>query len=61
MKLIAPRSEDVIKHVIPTNHHVWPWVAITDRGTYDVQPELAAPPGAKKLANITTPPTKYTQ
>ena len=40
---------------------VWPIVAMTDSGAYDVHPELAAPPGTKKLANMIVPPRKYTQ
>src|SRR5688500_9135998 len=58
MKLTEPRSEEVIRNTIPVSHQVWPAVAVTDNGAYEVQPELAAPPGTKKLANITTPPTK---
>ena len=61
MKLIEPRSDDVIRNAIPISHQVWPCVAMTDSGAYDVQPEFAAPPGAKKLASMMRPPTKYAQ
>jgi len=61
MKFTLPRSDDVINKTIPSSHMVWPVVAMSDRGGYDVQPELAAPPGAKKLASMTTPPAAYTQ
>src|SRR6185503_6939722 len=65
MKLIEPSSDDVIRKIMPTSHSVWPG-ATTDSGAYDVQPDCAAPtplsqPGWKKLASMTTPPTKYTQ
>ncbi len=56
MKLIAPNSEDAIRKIIPNNQKVWPVVAMSARGAYEVQPELAAPPGRKKLASITRPP-----
>ena len=62
MKFIEPSSDDVIRKIMPMSHHVWPLVAVmTDSGGYDVQPDCAAPPGTKKLASMTTPPTKYTQ
>src|SRR5688500_12300735 len=60
MKLTEPSSEEVIRKIMPTSHHVWP-LEMTESGGYDVQPDCAAPPGMKKLANITTPPWKYTQ
>ena len=56
MKLIAPRSEDAIRKIMPTSQAVCPMVAMTESGAYEVQPELAAPPGRKKLASITMPP-----
>jgi hypothetical protein len=56
--LIEPRSEDVIRKTMPRIQKVCPVVAITARGGYDVQPELAAPPGKKKLTSIIMPPTK---
>ncbi len=56
MKLTEPSSDEVISSTIPTSHQVCPSVAMSDSGGYDVQPELAAPPGTKKLASITSPP-----
>ena len=61
MKLIEPSSDEVIRKIIPTSHHVCPSRAMTDSGAYEVQPEFAAPPGTKKLANMTTPPRKNAQ
>ena len=61
MKFTEPRSDEVMRKIIPTSQRVCPVVAITDSGAYEVQPEFAAPPGTKKLANITTPPTKNDQ
>ncbi len=61
MKFTEPSSDDVMRKTIPTSHIVCPVVAMTDSGAYDVQPEFAAPPGTKKLASITTPPTKNDQ
>ena len=59
IKFTAPSSDDVIKKIMPISQYVCPWVATTtESGGYDVQPELAAPPGATKLASITTPPRK---
>ena len=58
---IEPNSEDVIRKIIPTNHTVSPFLAITDNGGYIVHPDEAAPPSIKKLANIVTPPIKYAQ
>ncbi len=37
------------------SHAVWPDEAMTDSGGYDVQPELAAPPGSAKLAVMSRP------
>src|SRR5438552_16861915 len=34
---------------------------MSDSGTYEVQPPLAAPPGTKKLVNMITPPTPNAQ
>jgi hypothetical protein len=56
MKLSAPRSDDAIRKTIPTSQKVWPVVAMTESGAYEVQPELAAPPGRRKLTSITRPP-----
>ena len=61
MKLTEPSSDDVIRKIMPMSHAVWPTVAMTESGGYDVQPDCAAPPGRKKLASMTTPPRKYTQ
>ena len=36
-------------------------VEMSASGGYDVQPDCAAPPGAKKLTSMVTPPRKYTQ
>ena len=52
MKLIDPSSDDVIRKTMPMSHTVWPMVAMTESGGYDVQPDCAAPPGMKKLASI---------
>ena len=56
MKLRAPSSEEAIRKIMPTSQAVCPVVAMSARGGYEVQPELAAPPGSKKLVSITTPP-----
>jgi hypothetical protein len=61
MKFTAPKSDEMMSRNIATSHHVWPSSAKSARGGYAVQPELAAPPGTKKLASITTPPTKKAQ
>ena len=58
MKLTEPSSDDVIRKTIPISHHVCPCVAMTDSGGYDVQPDWAVPPGAKKLASMIRPPGK---
>ena len=60
MKLIEPRSDDVIRKIMPTSHIVCPG-EMTASGGYDVQPDCAEPPFGKKLESMTTPPTKYTQ
>ena len=59
--LTDPNREDVIKSTIPQSHTVWPMVATSANGGYDVQPELAAPPGTKNPMAITTDPKKYIQ
>src|SRR5437867_253908 len=67
MKLTEPSSDEVIRNTIPTSHIVCPrkivlaGVTMTDNGAYEVQPDCAAPSGTKKLANMITPPIKYTQ
>jgi hypothetical protein len=58
IKFTDPRSDDVIRQIIPKSQTVCPAVAITDRGAYDVHPEAAAPPGIRKLESIVSPPTK---
>ena len=54
--LMAPSVDDKPTRKIPTSQKFCPAVAITESGTYDVHPELAAPPSTKKLATITSPP-----
>ena len=56
--MIEPSNDDVIKKIMPISHTVCPVVAISESGGYEVQPELAAPPGKAKPANIATPPKK---
>ena len=56
MKLIEPSSDDVIRKIMPMSQPVWPMVAMTESGGYDVQPDCAAPPGRKKLTSMITPP-----
>ncbi len=46
---------------MPKSQAVWPIVARSASGGYDVQPELAAPPGRKKPAIMTRPPARYSQ
>ncbi len=58
IKLMEPKSEELIKNTMPMSHHVCPPEAMTESGGYDVHPDCAAPPGTKKLASITTPPIK---
>jgi len=60
MKLIAPISDDEMSRIIPMIQKSCPCVGIVvASGEYEVQPACAAPPGMKKLTNITTPPRKY--
>ena len=40
MKLTEPRSDDVIRKTMPRSQNVCPWVAMTDSGGYEVQPEF---------------------
>ena len=61
MMLIDPSSDEVINSSIPASQIVWPVVAMSASGGYEVQPLLAAPPGATKPASITMPPARYTQ
>jgi hypothetical protein len=59
MKFTDPRSEEVMRKIMPTSQKVCPSVAMTESGGYEVQPELAVPPGAKngvKLASMISPP-----
>ena len=63
MILMEPSRDEVIRKIIPRSQKVWPfgWCAMSltvARGEYDVHPDLAAPPGTKKLANMITPPMK---
>ena len=59
MKLTAPSSDDVIRRIIPINQNVCPSVGIVvANGEYEVQPACAAPPGTKKLTNMTMPPSR---
>jgi hypothetical protein len=58
MTLIDPSSDDVMRSSMPASQNVWPIVAMSASGGYDVQPLLGAPPGTKKLASITMPPTR---
>src|SRR6202012_1649682 len=59
MKFTAPNKEDVIRSTMPTSQKAWPCVGmVVASGEYEVQPACGAPPGMKKLANITTPPRK---
>jgi len=59
--LIEPSSDDRISRHIPASQNVWPIVAKSASGGYDLHPELGAPCGEKKLAIITIPPTRYSQ
>src|SRR5262245_35315592 len=61
MKLIAPRSDEVIRKIIPRIQTVWPVGAMFASGEYDVHPDCAAPPGAKNDRSIVTPPRKKAQ
>src|SRR5687768_13874452 len=61
MKLTAPSSDEVIRKIIPTSHHDWPVPAMLASGGYEVQPDIAAPPGTKKLPSMVTPPRKKNQ
>ena len=55
--ITAPSSEDVNNSTMPISQKVCPCVGMTvASGEYEVQPPWAAPPGMKKLTNITTPP-----
>src|SRR5258708_32668504 len=38
MKFSEPSSDDVMRKIIPTNHHVWPKLMI-ESGGYDVHPD----------------------
>jgi hypothetical protein len=58
IKFTDPSNEEVIRKTMPMSHTVWPIVAMSDNGGYDVHPEFAAPPGMTKLDNIVTPPRK---
>ena len=59
MKFSAPSSDEKISSSMPTSHSVWPWPARCRRAADTTSsPMLAAPPGAKKLASMTTPPAR---
>ena len=57
-RLTAPIIDDTPSRKMPASHHVWPDEATIASGGYDVQPELAAPPGSAKLAIISSPATR---
>ena len=57
MKLRAPSSDEKIRHSMPNSQNVCPDGAKSASGGYDVQPDIGAPPLAKKLASMMTPPT----
>ncbi len=61
MVLTDPTIEDVASRNRPASHAVWPIVAMSASGGYDVHPDCAAPPGRKKPAIITRPPARYSQ
>src|ERR1051325_10295966 len=70
MKLTAPSKDDVIRKTKPmsqsdcplkTGLKPGPLSAMSDNGTYDVHPPLAAPPGTKKLLSMIAPPTANAQ
>ena len=55
MKFIAPSSDEKISSSMPTSHHVWPWpVRYPTAARTTSSRELAAPPGTKKLASMTS-------
>src|SRR5262249_45345695 len=56
MKLTDPRSDEVMRKIMPTSQKVCPIGAMSESGGYEVHPEFAEPPGTKKLANMITPP-----
>ena len=56
--LMAPSMDDIPIRMMPASQKFCPAVAITASGTYEVQPEFAAPPSTKKLASMTRPPAR---
>ena len=58
MKFSAPSSDEKIRQSMPISHAVWPEGAMSASGGYDVQPDIAAPPGRKKLTSMTMPPAR---
>src|SRR5579871_3261395 len=62
-KLIAPASDESERMCSPRIQRSWPFPGewLVDSGTYDVHPDLAAPPFAKKLSISTTPPSRKSQ
>src|SRR5687768_10676529 len=64
MKLIAPASDESDVRWRPRIQKSWPVVGLNssvESGEYAVQPELAAPPSAKKLDSMTKPPSRKSQ
>jgi hypothetical protein len=53
--LIELSIDDSTSRNMPSSQAVWPIVAMSESGGYDVQPEAAAPPGRKKPAIMTRP------
>src|SRR6202012_1443944 len=62
MKFTEPSSDAVILKIMPTSQSVCPFMngcsgvasAMPAKGGYDVQPDLAAPPGMTKLKSMIT-------
>jgi len=61
MKFTEPSSDEAMMMTIAISQIVWPGGAATDKGAYDVQPDCAAPPGARNADSITMPPTRKAQ
>ena len=61
-KLIAPASDETVRMCSARIQRSWPlptdW---TESGGYDVQPDFAAPPSAKKESRSTIPPKRKSQ
>ena len=54
-RLTAPSIADTPSRKMPASHHVWPDEAMIASGGYDVQPELAAPPGSDEAGHHQQP------